>query len=603
MFWFHRHPVHLLPRPREVQIHPEIRIPRRRAATPGCRIDRERCKRAESYELIASRRGVEVIAHDAAGLFYGRRTLQQILLQLPAGASLPGLVIRDYPEFRCRGVMLDVSRDRIPTMEVLKRYIDQLSSWKINHFELYFEHAFAYRDHREVWEHASPFTALEIRELDDFCRERFIDFVPFQNSLGHMLRWLCHDRYRRLAECPEGFGSSWNMDPRDPFSLCPTDPASLEFVDSLLAELLPNFTSPAFMAGCDETYDIGEGRSREQCERHGRERVYLEYIKGLNEVVKKHGRKMMMCADILVSYPELVRDIPADVAMVDWGYGMDYPFAAHGKMFREAGLEFYLMMSNSTYSSVAGRTYRGLENIRNAAFAGMEAGAAGLINTEWGDFGHWHTWSAALPGIAYGAAMSWAPEANVELDLGGAADALVFGAGSGVGDFLLDLGRVYSHTAGPDHTCALFMLLYYTERRKNESPLQNLTPENLRLTRYDLRALEQRLKRLEISDSGVGSDLRQMLRFADFACACAEAWCADGEAEYLSQLRPEVQRQLAEKFVRVIEAHCALWQLRQRPGGMAASLWWFRRAWRAVCGSVPFPFETQVNAIYGEQAS
>ena len=63
-----------------------------------------------------------------------------------------------------------------------------------------------------------------------------------------------------------------------PFSLCPLDPGSLQLVRSLFDELLPHFSSKQFNVGCDETFDLGQGRSKEECERRGTERVYLDYL-------------------------------------------------------------------------------------------------------------------------------------------------------------------------------------------------------------------------------------------------------------------------------------------------------------------------------------
>src|SRR5690606_11763612 len=116
-------------------------------------------------------------------VFYGAVTLIQLLEQ--AGASLPCLRISDRPDFVDRGVMLDVSRDKVPTMETLYRLVDRLASWKINQLQLYTEHTFAYRHHPEVWAKASPLTGEEILRLDAYCRERFIELVPNQNSFGH----------------------------------------------------------------------------------------------------------------------------------------------------------------------------------------------------------------------------------------------------------------------------------------------------------------------------------------------------------------------------------------------------------------------------------
>lgn len=119
---------------------------------------------AESYRLVIGSAGVTIAGKDAAGAFYGVATLAQLLQMY--GTTLPQLVIEDWPDFPARGVMLDISRDKVPTMETLYELVDMLAGWKVNQFQLYIEHTFAYRNHREVWENASPVTAEEILALD-----------------------------------------------------------------------------------------------------------------------------------------------------------------------------------------------------------------------------------------------------------------------------------------------------------------------------------------------------------------------------------------------------------------------------------------------------
>jgi hexosaminidase len=121
------------------------------------------------------------------------------------------------------------------------------------------EHTFQYKQHKTVWEHSSPFTPEDILKLDRFCKKRHIELVANQNSFGHMHRWLKHDKYKGLAECPEGYPHPFAPSP-EPFSLNATDPKSVEFVDELLSELLPHFTSKKVNVGCDETFDLGKGR-------------------------------------------------------------------------------------------------------------------------------------------------------------------------------------------------------------------------------------------------------------------------------------------------------------------------------------------------------
>src|SRR5690348_12361885 len=184
----------------------------------------------QGYKLGITPERITLEAQNPAGIFYGVDTLIQLIKQ--AGQTLPGLEISDWPDFPVRGYMLDISRDKVPTLATLRSLIDKLASWKINQVQLYTEHTFAYLNHPEVWKEASPLTGQDILELDGYCKERFIELVPNQNSFGHMHRWLIHPRYAELAEVTEGFMTPWGYR-KGPFSLDPTNPASLELVKGL----------------------------------------------------------------------------------------------------------------------------------------------------------------------------------------------------------------------------------------------------------------------------------------------------------------------------------------------------------------------------------
>lgn len=151
-----------------------------------------------AYTLSKRGRVAEVSAAGVVGLFYGFCTFRQML----RGGAFEG-EIHDWPTFEERGVLLDISRDRVPTLAYAKVLIRKLSLLKLNHFQLYTEHTFAYKKHETVWRDSSPFTAEEVMELDRWCAKHYVKLVPNQNTLGHMNRWLKHHEYNHLAEVPE----------------------------------------------------------------------------------------------------------------------------------------------------------------------------------------------------------------------------------------------------------------------------------------------------------------------------------------------------------------------------------------------------------------
>ena len=105
---------------------------------------------------------------------------------------------------------------------------------------------------------------------------------------------------------------------------------------SLFDELLPHFTSKQFNVGCDETFDLGQGRSKEECERRGTERVYLDYLLQIHNEVAERGYTMQFWGDIIVQRPDLVPELPRDSIALEWGYEADHPFDGARRAVRRA---------------------------------------------------------------------------------------------------------------------------------------------------------------------------------------------------------------------------------------------------------------------------
>ncbi len=521
----------------------------------------------QGYQLTIGPRGISVIAGNPAGAFYAGQTLGQILRQ--AGAGLPVLQIKDWPDFSQRGVMLDISRDKVPTMETLFSLVDMLASWKINQLQLYTEHTFAYRRHPQVWAGASPLTGQEILALDAYCRERFVELVPNQNTFGHMRRWLIHDRYRSLAECPTGCDTAWGYF-EEPFSLCPGDPGSLALVRSLMEELLPHFSSRQFNVGCDETVDLGQGRSREAVAERGRGRVYLDFLLKIYREVKARGYTMQFWGDIIMEHPELVAALPPDIVALEWGYEADHPFDKHGAQFAASGIPFYVCPGSSSWNSVAGRTDNTVANLRNAAENGLKYGATGYLITDWGDDGHWQPLPVSYLGFAYGAALAWAYQTNRDQEIDRLVSLYAFqDANRIMGRLAFDLGNAYRETELPlPNRSVLFQILQ--ERPEKIAGYESLTKANLQKTLTYIDDVTASLPAAQITRSDatlIKQEFSWAARMLRHACrrgmwALEEARHGENSAQ---------RRQLAGEAGELLAGHREIWPARNRPGGFKDS--------------------------------
>lgn len=522
-------------------------------------------RQAEAYRLTVNADGIEIVGKDAPGLFYGVCTLIQLVQT--QGRTLPQLMIADYPDFPARGVMLDISRDKVPTMETLYALVDRLAGWKINQLQLYMEHTFAYHAHERVWKNASPLTAEEILALDAYCRERFIELVPNQNSFGHMHRWLEHPEYVHLGETETGIMMPWGEPFPHPYSLSPAVPESLPFLESLYDELLPNFSSRLFNVGADETFDLGQGRSKAMVEAQGKGRVYLDYLLQIYQRVKARQRTMQFWGDIINQYPDLVPLLPRDTIALEWGYEADHDFPGKTKLFAEAGIPYYVCPGTSTWNTIAGRTDNCIGNIRNAVENGLNNGAVGVLNTDWGDNGHWQTFPVSYLGFAYGAAVSWCYAANRDLDLPAVLDAFAFEDSAGVmGKLAYDLGNAYQQPGILVFNGSLLFSLYNRTLRDAEIAQADQLKAALHQT---ITYVNQALEPLDLAAMrGADASLIEQ----EFRLAASMLTHAARRGLFMLH-DPEMDTTLLRSELdAIIEEYSKIWLARNREGGLSDSL-------------------------------
>ena len=380
---------------------------------------------SEAYSLEVGRRRIAISAVGMAGAFRAVQTLMQMCFlneldrnreDLPQGERGAGQECRiaavrvvDWPDLENRGVMLDISRNRIPTVETARLLIDTLSALKINQVQMYTEHTFAYSSHSTVWAQSGAITAAEAQDLSAYAHARFVTLVPNQQSFGHMQHWLKHKQYANLAESKAGSRKLWNFDyccplfsdeELMPYSLAPNN-ASLALLTSLYDELLTAFPhSRAVNIGMDETFDLGDGASREQVRRVGKHTVYANFLNNISAALAERDppAHAMFWGDIIFEHPHLfLGKLAKDSRVLDWGYEAHAPFASRGRALKHHGIKSYVCPGTSSWLSFGGRVTNAVRNVINAAQSGAWFGAEGMLITDWGDGGHLQVTRGGLP--------------------------------------------------------------------------------------------------------------------------------------------------------------------------------------------------------------
>lgn len=393
---------------------------------------------AQGYELHVDADGTRLTYADAAGRRYGEQTLAQLR---DSDGAIPAVHVRDWPDLAWRGYMLDVSRGRVPTRATLERLVSLLAIARYNHLQLYVEHAFAYAGHEVVWRDASPITPDDLRWLDDLCAKSGIELAANQNCFGHMARWLAHDPYRDWAECPDGVEPMPGLR-FPPTVLAPTE-ANARFAVELVREQMSNLRGRRINVGCDETFELGRGRSAPRASEVGVDGVYLEHVARIVRPLLDEGLAVQLWGDVLGRHPSRLAELPeGDLTPLVWNYdapdapapriepsleevlaqlGIDVTgrtdFTTRVAPFRESGVPYWVAPGTSSWNSLVGRLDNARANLLDAASIAAAAGAGGLLVTDWGDNGHHQPPSVSDAPLLYGGAVSWCVATNADLVL------------------------------------------------------------------------------------------------------------------------------------------------------------------------------------------
>ena len=352
----------------------------------------------EGYVLVAGKNGVVIGGTTAAGVFYGLQTLKQLVRGNEGDAEIPGVRIVDWPAMRWRGVSDDISRGPVPTVEYIKRQLRTFAAFKLNLHSFYMEHTFSSSDHPLIGPRGGSLTADEIREIVEYARSYHIEIVPEQQTFGHLHKALKFEKYNSLAETPYGD------------VLSPQQEGTYKLIADWYRELNELFPGRFFHIGEDETFELGEGQSREAARTRGVGAVYFEHLNRVRDLLKPYNRKLMFWGDIALNHPDLIGQIPNEMIVANWDYAPRDDYNSRIKPFKDAGLEQFICPGVWGWNQIFPNVDAASKNIINFVRDGQAAGSQGMLNTTWDDDGEslfemtWH-------GIVLGAAASWQSQA------------------------------------------------------------------------------------------------------------------------------------------------------------------------------------------------
>ncbi len=363
----------------------------------------------EAYKIIIDERRITIEAASEKAAYYGFITLKQIFEETIVQTQ----EIFDYPDLKIRGVLLDISRSKVPNVDTLKSLIDLFSKLKMNQLQLYIEGlSFEYDNFKDYLIDKNYIKKADYLTVQEYANNHYIDFVPNQNGFGHMSEWLKIDEFKHLGEVEDKF-YMWGCF-RNPSTLDPTNPESKEFVLKLYDDMLPLANSKHFNMNFDEPYELGFGKSKKKVEETSVEDVYVEYFNSLAKVVQEKYKKIpMIWADVLINNSDAISKINPDTIFIDWGYHKNYPYESHAKVLNSLKVKYLFAPGTSSWASITGKYTDMITTIKNSTDMAKAYNGLGIIVTDWGDVGHLQYLPFSYLGFIYAGLASWS---NSEID-------------------------------------------------------------------------------------------------------------------------------------------------------------------------------------------
>ena len=341
----------------------------------------------QGYNIIIKDKFIHVSASTPQGLFYGAQSLKQLIrhqLLTENNLNIPCYNIFDYPSLEYRGWMDDISRGPIPTKEFIKEEIRRLAEYKFNFFNLYTEHLFKLEDYPDIAP-TDGLTAEEIKELTDFAKDYYIEFIGNQQCFAHAEKTLDNPFYDDIKDTR--------------FNFNPGVDETYEFLEVLLGETAQAYESKYFNINCDETESLGNGKAKSYIDSIGAENAYCQHINKVYDILKKYDKEVMMWGDIIAKNPEMIKQLPEDIQFIVWSYGGRDSFDEMIEPFKNSGHEFWVAPGASCWATSFPYIDNYIKNIANFARDAERHGAKGIINTAWDDYGETmfnSTWHAMI---------------------------------------------------------------------------------------------------------------------------------------------------------------------------------------------------------------
>ncbi|MBQ9745225.1 MAG: beta-N-acetylhexosaminidase, partial [Clostridia bacterium] len=305
------------------------------------------------------------------------------------------------------GVMIDCSRNAVPSVAGLKKFFDIISKMGYNCAMLYTEDTYEVESEPFFGYKRGRYSAAELREIDEYAASVGIELIPCIQTLAHLNAIFNWKEYERIKDIDDILA----LDLERTYVL----------IERMLSSVSQNIKSRKLHIGMDEAHNIGLGKYLDRNGFGNRYDILLNHLSRVCEMAKKYGYDVLMWEDMffrlmqkgdyrtdqVLDFPEeITSKIPDNCSMVYWDYYGNKREVYDAMITSSQKLSRDVWFAGGAWTWSTFTPHNSLSIARNkiAVPACIEGGVKNAIFTMWGDNGAECPYFSALAMLMHAAA-------------------------------------------------------------------------------------------------------------------------------------------------------------------------------------------------------
>ncbi len=318
------------------------------------------------------------------------------------GSALAKLDGEEHTSFENIGIMLDLSRNMVMRVSHLKKWLCRMALCGCNQLFLYCEDTYELENEPFFGAFRAPYTADELREIDDFAAKLGIEVIGCIQTLGHMEQILQHKAYARISDTER--------------IMLIDEPETRNLISKMIKFWSSTLRSRRIHVGMDEALGVGRGKHQTLHGAVPESELMLKHLQTVSEICAANGVAPMIWSDMFFrmtnsthDYYDYTSPFPAsikrsmdkNIQLVYWDY-YHRDAADYRKMIsrhRELGKEPVMASGIWTWSRLWYDHRQTVETAVPCIEACRREKVKEIFFTMWGDDGAYCNFDSSLAGI------------------------------------------------------------------------------------------------------------------------------------------------------------------------------------------------------------